>query len=111
MKPTHSPHSWQPAILQRGKSMRQEPAFVRHDALMKTHSHRDSTCCTAQAMSAKDTAAAAPASVPSALTAPSVPRGTRCSVVMRYVVCPYAYLARDDLRMHDVPPGRLCSVQ
>lgn len=42
-------------------------------------------------MAANPAAATAPARVPSVLTAPSVPLGTRCSVVIRYVVCPYAW--------------------
>lgn len=45
---------------------------------------------TRTAMPAKSAAAAAPARVPSLLTAPSVPLGTLCRVVMRYVVFPYA---------------------
>lgn len=49
-----------------------------------------STCPIASASVAKNAAATAPAAVPSALTAPSVPRGTRWRVVTRYVVCPYA---------------------
>ena len=42
------------------------------------------------AKAAKPSAAPMPASVPSALMAPSVPLGTLLRVVTRYVVWPYA---------------------
>ena len=54
-------------------------------------SHRGlPTCPMAYDKRPKPRAAAKPAKLPSRLTAPSVPRGTRCRVVMRYVVLPYA---------------------
>ena len=48
------------------------------------------TCPIMAAKAAKPSAAAMPASVPSALMAPSVPLGTLLRVVTRYVVFPYA---------------------
>ena len=54
----------------------------------------------AAASTEKAAAAARPAAVPSALMAPSVPRGTRCSVVARYVVRPYAW-TQSRLQGHD----------
>lgn len=46
------------------------------------------TCLRAKAPAANRAAAAMPAAVPSRLTAPSVPRGTVFSVVIKYVVFP-----------------------
>ena len=48
------------------------------------------TCPMIAAKAAKPSAAPMPASVPSALMAPSVPLGTLLRVVTRYVVWPYA---------------------
>ena len=46
------------------------------------------TCWKAKARAENSAAAAMPAAVPSKLTAPSVPLGTRRKVVLRYVVLP-----------------------
>ena len=57
----------------------------------QTAAPRTSACPSAAATPAKNRLAPTPASVPSRLTAPSVPRGTRVNGgVDRYVVFPYA---------------------